>query len=382
VATGISDSALLQAIGKDEPEIVDLIGDLVRMPSPSGEKPLVDRLGDRVSSWLSSNGFQPHLEKRSAVGDIIWAETGNRGDGRLMVLSHLDTVWHAEASDRNPFRQEGDRIYGPGIFDMKSGVAASLKVQEYLRKELITPRRKVRFVYTTDEETGSLQSRELIEEFARQCDVVLVTEPPLPGGSLKTFRKGSGFYEIEVLGKSAHAGLEPTKGINAVEELALQICAVRELADTTRGTTVAVTASHGGEAVNVIPEKAAALVDVRFRVESEGARLDAALRSLEPRLPGARLRVSGQLDRPPMARSERTVQLFAAARHIAAPLGIDLGEGESGGGSDGNFTAAQGIPTLDGLGIEGDGAHAWHEHILRSSIVPRVALLARLIERL
>ena len=353
------------------------------MPSPSGDKGLVDSVGTFVASCLGKNRIPPSVVKKESIGDIVWGEwQPDHTEGRILVLCHLDTVWPPNAAERNPFRIEGDRIYGPGSFDMKAGVALTLKIQEFLAAGILHPRRAIRFLYSTDEEIGSYQSREIIEQFARSSDIVLVTEPALPGGGLKTFRKGSGMYRLSVRGRAAHAGLEPEKGINAIEEIAHQITEIKRLEDLEKGTTVNFTLIEGGTASNVVPELASAAIDVRFREEQEGKRVDSALRERRPVTSGAKIELGGSIDRPPMVRTEKTARVFASAREIAAGLGLELWEGEAGGGSDGNFTAALGVPTLDGLGPEGNGAHTRDEYVLRSSLGPRLALLARLIERL
>lgn len=378
----MSNQDLIDRIGEEVDQILALLRDVVEHESPSTLKAKVDSLGSFIADHLRRNGLSPRIESRSDVGDIVWAEWGNGGQGRILVLCHTDTVWAPGSLGRNPFRIENERVYGPGIFDMKSGVTATLKIQEYLKRGWIQPRKKIRFVYTTDEEIGSSHSRALIENFARQSDLVLLTEPPLPDGVLKTFRKGIGDFVLRVHGKAAHAGVEPEKGINAVLELMHQVFAIHSLTDLDLGTTVSVTRVRGGERENVIPSYAEAAVDARFRTLEEGKRVERALLKLTPRLAGARLEVKGAINRPPMIRTERTGQLFEAARQIGRELGIDLREGETGGGSDGSFTAALGVPTLDGLGVNGDGAHALHEHIELGSLAPRIALLARLIERL
>ena len=212
--------------------------------------------------------------------------------------------------------------------------------------------------------------------------MVLVTEPPLPGGGLKTARKGVGSYLLKIHGKSAHSGVEPEKGIDAVDELSRRILEIRSLSLPQEGTSVAVTQVRGGTAINVIAEYAEAVVDTRFTSKQEADRVAQALRSMKPEVAGARLELEGEIERYPMVKTDRSEELFVTAREIAAELGFDLAEGASGGGSDGNFTSALGIPTLDGLGIPGDGAHAWHEHVEVDQLAPRIALLARLIESL
>jgi len=379
----VIDTDFLKRCVYAEASLADTLKLLVDLPSPSGDKQLVDSVSRFVTAHLGKSLIPANLIKKDAVGDIVWGEwQPERSEGRILVLCHLDTVWPPQAAERNPFRIDGERIYGPGAFDMKAGVALTLKIQEFLAGGTIRPRRAVRFLYTTDEETGSFESREVIEEFARQSDVVLVTEPALPGGGLKTFRKGSGMYRLKVQGRAAHAGLEPEKGVNAIEEIALQIAEIKCLEDLEKGTTVNFTLIEGGTACNVVPDHASAAIDVRFREAGEGKRVDGALRGRQAITAGAQIVLSGSIDRPPMVRTDKTREVFASAQALAAELGLELWEGEAGGGSDGNFTAALGVPTLDGLGPEGEGAHTWDEYVLRSSLAPRLALLARLIERL
>ena len=378
----VSEPDLIEKIQAETDQIIELLRNLVELESPSHRKDLVDQVGALIVEHMGAQGLTPQVVPRKEVGDVVWGEWGEQEEGRILVLCHLDTVWKEGSLVRNPFRVEDGRIYGPGVFDMKAGVAATLKVQEYLARGWICPRRKVRFLYTTDEELTSTHSREFIEDFARESDLVLITEPPLPGGDLKTSRKGVGRYVVKVHGKSAHSGLDPEKGINAVEELAEQIGGIHSLSAPAQGTTVTVTMVRGGHALNAIAEYAEATVDTRFRTLEEGDRVDGEIRHLQSHVPGTRLEIEGSIDRPPMVKTPRSEELLQSAQEIASELGFELGEGESGGGSDGNITAALGIATLDGLGIPGDGAHAWHEHIEMSALAPRIALLARLIERL
>ena len=378
----MSERKLVEKIQAESDQILELLRTLVELESPSHRKDLVDQVGFMIAEHLGAQGLSPQVVPREEVGDVLWAEWGEKEEGRILVLCHMDTVWEEGSLARNPFRVEDGRVYGPGIFDMKAGVAATLKIQEYLARGWIRPRRKVRFLYTTDEELTSTHSREFIEGFACESDLVLITEPPLPGGDLKTSRKGVGSYVVKVHGKSAHSGLEPEKGINAVEELAQQIEDIHALSAPAQGTTVTVTMVRGGHAINAIAELAEATVDTRFRTPEEGDRVDGEIRRLKSHVPGTRLEIDGGIDRPPMVKTARSDELLQSAQKIAAELGFDLGEGESGGGSDGNITAALGVATLDGLGIPGDGAHAWHEHIEMNALVPRIALLAHLIERL
>ena len=376
----MTETNLVERISSEIDQIVELLRQLVEMESPSHSKELVDCLGVFLADYLHGKGFHPEVIPRETVGDIIWTEWGGQEEGRILVLCHLDTVWDSGSLKKNPFRVEDGRIYGPGIFDMKSSVVATLKIQEYLSKGWIKTRKNIRFLYTTDEETDSSQSREIIEDFAQQSDLVLVLEPPLPGGILKTFRKGVGSYNLKIHGKRAHSGLDPQKGVNALEEMARQVLDINSLASPDVGTTVAVNLVRGGTARNVIPEYAEGLIDVRFRTLEEGKRIDQLIRDRTIHLPGISLEVEGGIERQPMIKSENSHELFCKAKDIASKLDMDLEEGESGGASDGNFTAVLGVATLDGLGITGDGAHAWNEHILLEAVAPRIALLARLLE--
>lgn len=373
---------LLKAFRDERDATVELLRKLVELESPTTDKALVDELVSFLADHVSGCGLEPRIVPREDVGNIVWTEWGGGGGGRILVLCHVDTVWPRGSLDRMPFRVEEGRIHGPGIYDMKAGVTATLKIQEFISRGWIQPGRKVRFLYTTDEETGSDASRELIEEFSRESDLVLVTEPPLPGGILKTFRKGCGTAGLMIHGRAAHAGVEPERGVNAVRELGHQIEAIHGLASPSLETSVHVTMAQGGTRDNVIPEFANATVDFRFRTVEEGHRVEDGLHALNPRHPEIRLEVSGGINRPPMVKGDGGQQLFDRAREIGAELGLDLQEGETGGGSDGSFSAALGVPTLDGLGVDGDGAHALHEHIEVESLPVRAALLARLVEKL
>jgi len=237
-------------------------------------------------------------------------------------------------------------------------------------------------LWTTDEEIGSGSSRETIEEEARRSDAVLVLEPSLPGGALKTRRKGCGTYEVTVKGIAAHAGIEPEKGASAVHELAHQILRINALQDLPRGISVNVVQVSGGLRSNVIPDQARATVDVRVPTAAAAAEIDAALRSLPPLDVRTTVEAAGGIDRPPLERTDQVASLYKEAQEIARQLGHDLAEGETGGGSDGNFTAAVGVPTLDGLGAIGDGAHALHEYVDIDALPDRAALVAGLILQL
>jgi glutamate carboxypeptidase len=278
-----------------------------------------------------------------------------------------------------PLREVDGRLHGPGIFDMKSGIAISMLAMRALDELGVEAQSRVVMLWTTDEEIGSATSRAVIEEEARRSSAVLVLEPSLPGGAVKTSRKGVGEFKLVVHGVSAHAGLDPGKGASAIHELARQILNLEGLQDPDRGITVNVGVIAGGSRTNVVADRASASVDVRVQTLADAAHVESAIRALRAAHPAVRLAIEGSVGRPPLERSPGVVRLYERAAGIAAALGRDLLEGTAGGGSDGNFTGALGVPTLDGLGPQGDGAHALHEHVLIDDLTWRAAFLAGLI---
>ena len=331
----------------------------------------LDAAGAAVRLVETENG--PHLLARFD-GDSP-AETRP-----VMLLGHVDTVWPRGTLRQRPFRVEDGRAYGPGLFDMKSGVAVMLAALEAI-VELDLPRpHPIELLLSCDEESGSPTSRDLIQAEAAGCAAVLVLEPPLPGGRAKTERKGVARYELIARGVSAHAGLDPERGVSAIAELAYQVLALHRLNDL-NGISVNVGVIQGGTYANVIASEARAEIDVRFRTMAQANAVADRIASLERVLDGARLEIEGGIDRPPLERTAGVGSLYARARAVAATLGFELGEGAAGGGSDGSLTAAVGVPTLDGLGVDGDGAHAEHEHILIADLPRRAALLTGLITR-
>jgi glutamate carboxypeptidase len=281
-----------------------------------------------------------------------------------------------------PLIRSNGRLHGPGVFDMKAGIALGMLAVRALLETGAPLTHRIVMLWTTDEEVGSGTSRAAIEDEARRSDAVLVLEPSLPGGALKTSRKGCGGYEVTVRGVAAHAGIEPEKGASAVHELAHQILRIDALQDLAHGVHVNVVRVSGGLRSNVIPDEARAIVDVRAPTAAAAEALDEAIRRLTAVDPRTTMEIRGGFDRPPLERSDAVVRLYGYAREIAGELGSELAEGGTGGGSDGNFTAAIGVPTLDGLGAIGDGAHALHEHVEIETLPYRAALLAALVERL
>jgi glutamate carboxypeptidase len=357
--------------------------ELVELESPSEDRELVNAAMEWVAAALRSRcGAQVEVLPGSPYGDHVRAHWGGEREPQLLVLCHADTVWPRGTVVKRPFRVEGERAYGPGVYDMKAGIVQLVWALHVLTRLGRVPDRAVTVLCTGDEEVGSPTSRPFIEAEARRSGAALVLEPATVTGAVKTWRKGVGRFRLEAHGRAAHAGVDPERGVSAVEELAHQILRLRALADPGTGTTVNVGVVGGGSKPNVVPEDAWAEVDVRVLTVADAMRVESALRGLRPVLAGASLRVSGGFDRPPMERTERVVRLFLHARALASELGFALEESGSGGASDGNLVAAVGVPVLDGLGAVGDGAHADHEHVLVGSLPGRTALVARLIETL
>ncbi len=370
--------SLLSAADSHRDWAVALIEDLVRLESPSGDVAALNRCGAALVHHMTALGGRVRPIAAPGAGDHLRAEFGT-GESQVLVLGHFDTVWPVGQLERMPVRLEDGRLYGPGSFDMKAGIAqALLAVRATIDAGRRLPHRLV-MLWTTDEEIGSTTSRGLIESEARRSRAVLVLEPSLPGGALKTARKGVGEFRVRATGIAAHAGVDPTRGASAIHELAWQVTRLTDLTDLEQGVTVNVGLISGGSRSNVVADLAEAVVDVRIPTMADAARVTSAITQLVPRDSRVQLEVSGGIDRPPLERTPQVAALFALASVIAADMGRTLTEGATGGGSDGNFTAALGIPTLDGLGAEGDGAHALHEHVLVESLAFRAALVAGLV---
>jgi glutamate carboxypeptidase len=361
-------------------DLLTFIETLVRLESPSTDKAAVDGCGRALADRLRALGGAVDLIPAEVRGDHVRVRFG--GDGRpVLLLGHVDTVWPVGTLERMPLRRDGSRLYGPGTFDMKAGIGiATLAIQALQSTGTRHP--PVVMLWTTDEEIGSGTSRTIIESEASRAAAVLVLEPALPGGALKTARKGCGEFELTIAGVAAHAGVDPGKGTSAIHELADQIVDVERLQDLDRGISVNVGVISGGTRPNVVAAEARALIDVRAPTKVDAERVEAALRALQPRRHGARLNIRGGFERPPLERTPAVGRLFSVARDVASSLGHELFEGSTGGGSDGNFTAAMGVPTLDGLGPIGDGAHAVHEHVEIAALPWRAALVAGLLGRL
>ena len=354
---------------------------LVAIESPTTDKTAVDRCGVELASRLEAIGGRVTRLARAERGNHLLAEFGC-GASQILLLGHLDTVWPVGQLERMPLARSNGRLHGPGVFDMKAGIAIAMLATRALLEGGPALSHRIVMLWTTDEEIGSESSRAAIEEEAARSAAVLVLEPSLPGGALKTSRKGCGGYQLTVRGVAAHAGIEPQKGASAVQELAHQILAINALQDLSRGISVNVVQVSGGLRSNVIPDEARAVVDVRVPTAAAAAEVEAAFRALRPVDERTTIEARGGFDRPPLERSDQVARLYGEARDVARELGQELSEGGTGGGSDGNFTAALGVPTLDGLGAVGDGAHALHEHVDIDSLADRAALVAGLITRI
>lgn len=354
-------------------------GIVERVPAPGMGTHLVARFPGPSSPSVTSSSSSSSDPSRSSSSS---ATSGDRADAPLLVVGHMDTVHPKGTLARFPFSEGDGKVRGPGVYDMKAGLAVSISALRILAEEGAPPRRGLSFLATCDEEVGSPTSRTLVENEARRSRAALVMEPCVPGGAAKTRRKGVADYVLTVAGKAAHAGIEPDKGASAVHEIARQIGRVASLADAARGTTVNVGVISGGTRGNVVADAARCSIDARFWETEEGRRVDAGLRSLEPANKKCSLRLEGGLNRGALEKTPASARLFAKARALADGLGIDLAEGETGGGSDGNLTAAAGCPTLDGLGPDGGGAHTLHEHVLAEDVPRRIALMAALFATL
>jgi len=364
------------------PAMLSTLKRLVLAESPSLEKAHADRCCAILAAEWRKRGAQVQRIAQKHHGDqlrITWWPLKSRPARQFLVLGHYDTVYSAGTLAKMPFRLSAGKAYGPGIFDMKAGIVQALFALEALQATKAPLTHRLLFLWTSDEEIGSDASRKIIEAEARRSDAVFVLEPSLgPRGLLKTARKGVGEAEIIVHGRTSHAGLAPEEGINAIHELAAQLSRVQEWSDPRRGVTVNADVIEGGTRVNVIAERAKAILDLRALRLADMRRVERQLHALRPMLSGARLEIHGGFNRPPLERKS-SAALFAKAKSLASRMGLSLGEATAGGGSDGNLTAAVGTPTLDGLGAVGHGAHSRDEHILIRTMPARAALLAALL---
>jgi glutamate carboxypeptidase len=361
----------------------------VWIESPSDSKADVDLFGQFVAKEFERIGGKVTLDRQEKYGNHLKAEFPGSGPGKpVLLLGHLDTVWPLHTIAGMPFRMDADRAFGPGVYDMKAGIVMMLyalhAIQASAKKAgKDAGQRPVIVLLDTDEEVGSTTGRPLVEATARECDAVLVLEPTQgPQGRLKTSRKGVGAFTLHVHGRASHAGVDFEKGHSAIVELARQVLEVAKFVDLDRGITVNPGVIQGGTRSNVVAAEAWAAVDVRIAHSADAVALEKKFAALRPFDPQCTLELSGGINRPPMERNEGTNRMFRIAQQLALTIGMALDESSTGGGSDGNFTAAMGIPTLDGLGAVGEGAHAPHESIVIEELPRRTALLSGLIETL
>ena len=367
------------------PTAIDSLLTWIGTESPTHHRAGVNLMMDHVVAELADAPVAiERLSGQQGLGDILVLRAGPRREEKpVLVMAHLDTVHPVGTLERDlPVRVEGDRLYGPGVYDMKGGAWLALQAfKEVATKG--TASRPVVFLVTPDEEIGSPITRRLIEDFGRRSAFALVAEPARDGGRVVTSRKGIGRFDVHVEGRPAHAGSRHQDGRSAIREAAHQILAIEGMTDYRRGVTTTVGLVNGGTAKNTIPQHCRFSVDLRVETAAEGEVYSDKILGLMPRDPDVRVTITGGMNRPPYERSEAGVALFEHARRLAAEIGLDLRDvPRTGGGSDGNFTAALGTPTLDGLGVDGDGAHTLHEYALISSIEPRRQLMLRLLETL
>ena len=372
---------LSRAVSKSRPEIVQRLAELVSIESPTEDPAAVNRSVALVEQWIQSMGGKSKRSRQRAAGDHLIGRFGRTTakSKPLMLLGHLDTVWPLGTLGKMPFRLRAGRAWGPGVLDMKAGVVMALTALRIL-SEAGRLERRVILLLNSDEETGSHSSRDLTESLARECEAVFVLEPAQGlTGAYKTARKGVAGYRLQVHGVAAHSGVDFGHGHSAVVELGRQIERASSFTNLSRGLTVNPGVIGGGTRSNVVAAEAWAEFDVRLARAADGPKIDRRFRSLRAVDRKCTLEVTGGINRPPMERTRGTVELFRRAATLAAGLGFQLQEAATGGGSDGNFTSALGIPTLDGMGAVGEGAHADHESILLDALVPRTALLAAMI---
>ena len=369
---------LTRTVAKRRPEMLEMIAQLVQVESPTEDRAAVNRCVALLEKWVRDAGGRSSRNRQRIAGDLLIGRFGPARGTPVMLLGHLDTVWPLGTLNKMPFRVRGGRAWGPGVLDMKAGVVMALTALRVLAEDGLA--KPVILLLNSDEETGSESSRALTEQLARKCDAVFVLEPAQGlAGAYKTARKGVANYRLQVHGIAAHSGVDFSQGHSAVLELGRQIERASAFTDPARGITVNAGVIGGGTRSNVVPAEAWAEFDVRIAKAVDGPRMDRRFRSLRAVDGRCTLEMTGGLNRPPMERTPGTVALFRRAATMAAGLGFELQEAATGGGSDGNFTSALGIPTLDGMGAVGEGAHADRESILLDALVPRTALLAAMI---
>ena len=359
--------------------MTDLLAKLVEIESHTEDKAGVNAVGHVIASELRDLGAEVTIHRQANAGDHVMGVFNAGGGLPISLYLHMDTVYPAGTLGQRPVRVVDGRLYGPGAYDMKASHVVALYALRALRTTGEWPAREIRVVFTSDEETGSHTSRRLIEDTARDAALAMVMEPALPDGGLKSSRKGTGLFKVVARGKASHAGAAHALGINAIQEIAHQVLKLQSLTDYDRGVTFSVGAIRGGGVTNVVPDYAELEVDTRVSRAEDGEWVEQSLLGLTPVLAGSSLEVTGELNRPPMECDAGRLATFERVRSIGQGIGLELTHGPSGGGSDASFTAGLGVPTLDGFGAVGDGAHALHEHVILSSLPERAALCAAIL---
>ena len=362
--------------------VIDRLQRYVEMETPSRDEGRIRALAEVIAEDLKSLGADVEIVDAPGYGAHLVAKIGGSGPDHIVILSHMDTVHPVGSLETQPFRVLQDRVEGPGTYDMKAGITIAVEALLLMQRRGTKSKRPITFIITCDEEIGSHSGLPLITRYATGAHAVLVTEPCVAGGGVKSSRKGVLTFQMNVHGRAAHAGTHPQNGVSAIVELAKQIEQIMMLADHSQGTTLNVGVIRGGTASNVVAAHAFAELDVRVLSAAETARIDKELLGLKPQLNGTTVEVKPTERRPPLERNEQVVTLYGRVKDIAKEIGVELGEGASGGGSDGSFTASLGIPTLDGLGPDGAGAHAIDEHVLLADLPFRLALFTRILEEL
>ncbi len=364
-------------------EMVNLLKNIVARESPSQDKKAVDSCSSFVADEFKKTGAKITRYPQKRIGDFHLIEypaaRDRAGDGQILILTHIDTVWPVEKISKMPFYISGSKVFGPGVLDMKAGLVMAIFAFKALNQLSIKTPHRIALFINSAEEVGSDAAHAMIAQLAKRSSFVLCLEPALPGGALKTQRKGRLAVRLEAKGKAAHAG-SPEKGVNAIEELIIQLQRMKRLA--TGGVTVSINQIGGGEKANVVSESAWAVMDVRFWTTKQKDRIIGALRQLRSAGPGAKFKFSLESLTPPMEKTPGSKQLYKQVKAIAAGMEIALAEGKTGGGSDASIASSIGVPTLDGLGADGNGIHAEHEHLLLPSLIQRTALLTEILRRL
>ena len=372
----------VQVFENQLPQMQATLREIVELESPSTNKPSLDRLGKRLVEMLEPLNPNIKIENQLLAGDNIvasWPDiNGDTGRG-FLILCHFDTVHALGMLSKNPVRVSDGKMYGPGIIDMKASITQVIFALQTLRDNDCWPTSPITLLLTSDEEVGSESSRPLIESLGQNADLVLCMEPALPDGELKTARKGVARFDVITKGRASHSGAAHEDGVNAIEEMAHQIIALQKLTDYASGSTISVGKITGGTRTNVVPDECRITVDMRVPTPSEAERMIKSVKNLKPCIPGGEIQITGGLEREPMPRTPEIAEAFQRVSEIGETIGISLEEGSTGGGSDANIIAPYGIPILDGLGPQGDGAHTNNESLTLSSMAARTALLAGIL---